>query len=105
MNWEVTWSQEWAGNDGGSISELLHLSSTLELPREVKTKNQGNQNVQVQGQTSAFPTIFLVHSAYGGIESFSSTYRKALEATVLLFIGIKGQGKWAGILLLLLFSH
>ena len=54
MNWEVTWSQEWAGNDGGSISELLLLSSTLELPREVKTKNQGNQNVQVQ-------TLYTLH--------------------------------------------
>ena len=85
--------------------EFLHLSSTSELPREVKTKNQGNQNVQVQSQTSAFPTIFLVNSVYGGIENFPSTYRKALEAIVLLFIGIKGQGKWAGILLLLLFSH
>ena len=85
--------------------EFLHLSSTSELPREVKTKNQGNQNVQVQSQTSVFHTIFLVNSVYGGIENFPSTYRKALEATVLLFIGIKGQGKWAGILLLLLFSH
>ena len=76
---------------------------TLKNGKKVETFP--HKDVSTPMLTSAFPTIFLVHSVYGGIESFSSTYRKALEATVLLFIGIKGQGKWAGILFLLLFSH
>ena len=43
----------------GSTSVLLGLSCTLESSGKFKNINQVNQNVQLQGQASAFPSSFL----------------------------------------------
>ena len=43
----------------GSTSVLLSLSCTLESSGKFKNINQVNQNVQLQGQASAFPSSFL----------------------------------------------
>lgn len=43
----------------GSTSVLLGLSCTLESSGKFKNINQVNQNVQLQGQASAFTSSFL----------------------------------------------